>query len=333
MNQVTGLALYSGGLDSTLACRVVAEQEIRVIAVRFVTPFFSYDLLDRETEYRKETKDKYCIDVRLVDISEKYFQMLKKPAHGYGKNFNPCIDCKILLLTEARKMMDKYEASFLITGEVVGQRPMSQRRDTLRAIERESGCEDILLRPLCAKLLSPTKPERDGLINRERLLGFSGRTRIPQMELAEHFDIKDYPSPAGGCTLTDPALAARIEKYFAANNIYLSQDIRLLMVGRQFTLPGGSWLVVGRNKEDNDRIEKLRLPEDLQLELQDRPGPTALLRNCNNSDDIKLAAGMVVRYGKKTAEKESVVTVESSKGTESITTSSPDDSLISTFSM
>jgi len=215
--QITALALYSGGLDSTLACRVVAEQGIKVVAVKFVTPFFGYDLLLRKEDYIRTTKERSGIDVLLKDVTIPYLELLKKPAHGFGKYFNPCIDCKIFLLSEAKKMMPKLGASFLVTGEVVGQRPMSQRRDTLRVIERDSGCEGILVRPLCAKNLEPTQAERDGLIDREQLYAFSGRNRTPQMKLADQFGINDYPSPAGGCILADPILSARIQEYYKKN--------------------------------------------------------------------------------------------------------------------
>jgi len=244
-------------------------------------------------------KDKHNIDLRIIDVTDDYLQLLRNPPHGYGKNFNPCIDCKILLLTKAKKMMTELQASFLITGEVVGQRPMSQRKDTLRVIERDSGCEDLLIRPLCAKRLPPTKPEIDGLIDREQLLDFGGRTRTPQMRLAESFGIKDYPSPAGGCALTDPILSARIEQYYRQHTTILKEDVRLLMVGRQFRLPHGGWLVLGRKEQENEQVLELRQPDDYLLKLQDRPGPTGLLRYATDRRDLQFAAGLMARYGKK----------------------------------
>ena len=168
------LALFSGGLDSILACRVVAAQGITVQAVKFVTPFFGYELLAKEQEYAQMVRESYGIEVVLRDVSEPYFTLLRNPPHGYGKNFNPCIDCKILLLRAAKMLMPEFSASFLITGEVIGQRPMSQRRDTLRVIERDSGCDGILLRPLCAKTHEPPFAERDGLVDGELLLDFNG---------------------------------------------------------------------------------------------------------------------------------------------------------------
>ena len=300
-NQTTALALYSGGLDSTLACRVMMAQGIRVLAVKFVTPFFGYDLLAREDDYIRETKEKFGIDVFLKDVTGLYLKMVRNPAHGYGKNFNPCVDCKILLLSEARKMMPELGASFLVTGEVVGQRPMSQRRDTLRTIERQSGCEGILVRPLCARNLEPTKAELDGLIDRGQLLDFSGRNRKPQMELADKFGIKDYPSPAGGCTLTDPVQSMRIREYYEQHEDVLAADIRLLLVGRQFKLPTGGWLIVGRHQQENLHIEKLVQPGDWVLEPDGFPGPTVILRNSNDQEELKTAAGILARYSKKSA--------------------------------
>lgn len=296
----TALALFSGGLDSILSCRLVASQGIRVQAIKFVSPFFDYSLLENRENYVAEIRNSYDIDVSLIDISEGYLELLKKPAHGYGKTFNPCIDCKIFLFSEARKLMDKFGAAFLITGEVVGQRPMSQRRDTLRVIERESGCENILVRPLCAKNLDPTQPELAGLIDREQLLDFRGRTRTPQMELAKRYGIKDYPSPAGGCILTDPILGNRIKDYYRERDLIKITDIRTLLVGRQFMLPSGGRLALGRNLAENNTIEALRQPGDILLVNKDRPGPSALLRFSTDPGDLQLAAALVVRYSKKT---------------------------------
>ncbi len=299
--KTTALALFSGGLDSTLACRVVMAQGIKVVAVKFITPFFGYDLLQMQDEYIRRIKDSAGIDVILKDVTVPYLELLKNPAHGFGKHFNPCIDCKIFLLSEAKKMMPEIGASFLVTGEVVGQRPMSQRRDTLRIIERDSGCEGLLVRPLCARNLEPTRPELEGLIDREQLLAFSGRNRRPQMELAEHFSISDYPSPAGGCILADPVLSRRIQEYYETRKKIIPEDILLMMVGRQIRLPSGGWLVVGRNEAENIRIEKLRLSDDWLLEPKDIPGPSAILRYSSTGEDLETAAAVVVRYGKKSA--------------------------------
>ncbi len=310
------LALFSGGLDSLLACRVVAAQGIEVQAVKFVTPFFGYELLAREQEYARMVRDSYGIEVVLRDVSEPYFTMLRNPPHGYGKNFNPCIDCKILLLREAKRLMEEFSASFLITGEVIGQRPMSQRRDTLRVIERDSGCTGILLRPLCAKTQEPTLAEREGLVDRELLLDFNGRGRQPQIRLAERFGIRDYPRPAGGCVLTEPEQAKRIAWYYARYPQVRLNDIRLLLFGRHFQLPHGAWLVLGRDEAENARLEALRAPGDYLVHMPERSGPMGVLHDADHSDDFAAAAGLVVRFGKKMAGESAVATVLFASGGE-----------------
>jgi hypothetical protein len=279
----------------------VAAQGIKVVAVKFVTPFFGYDLLPRKEEYIKSTKENFGIDVLVKDVTLPYLELLKKPAHGFGRYFNPCIDCKIFLLSEAKKMMPELGASFLVTGEVIGQRPMSQRRDTLRVIERDSGSESILLRPLCARNLEPTRAELEGLVDREQLLGFSGRNRTPQIKLAQQFGITGYPSPGGGCILADPILSRRIQEYYLHHKKIVTTDILLLMVGRQFKLPGGGWLVVGRDQQDNEKLAGLRMPDDWLLQPSVIPGPTALLRYSRNADELEIAAALVARYAKKSA--------------------------------
>lgn len=295
----TALALFSGGLDSILACRLVAAQGIRVVAVQCVSPFFGYDLLAEEEAYQARVRQRYGIEVVLCDVSSPYLTMLRQPPHGYGKNFNPCIDCKILLMRTAREMMAEYGAELLISGEVLGQRPMSQRSDTLRVIERDSGCEGLLVRPLCAKGLPPTRAELAGLIDREQLLGFRGRSRQPQMELAARFGITDYPSPAGGCVLTDPIQAQRIAAFYAEHDPVTVADIRLLLVGRHFRLPHGAWLAMGRREAENDRLLERAIAIDWVVALADQPGPTGVLRFADHPDDFAAAAGLVARYGKK----------------------------------
>ncbi len=316
MNEITALGLFSGGLDSILACRIIGDMGIRVRALKFVTPFFDHALLERQQEYRQEVQDNYGISVELIDLSDGYIELLRNPAHGFGKNFNPCIDCKIMMLIRARELMAEYDASFLVTGEVLGQRPMSQRRDTLNVIERDALCRDILLRPLSAKLMKPTLPEREGLVDRDRLYGFAGRGRKPQIELARKLGITEFPAPAGGCVLTDPNLALRIERFYGglfatSRDQFQVNDIKLLLVGRQFRLPGGHWLILGRNEQENDILVDLSGPGDWLLLMPERPGPTALLRRAaemvagtaEERETVSLAAGLVVRYGRKTGGK------------------------------
>lgn len=328
MKDVTAIGLFSGGLDSILACRVVAAQGIRVVALKFVTPFFGHDLLADSVGYAREMRRKYGIEVELVDISEGYVQLLEKPAHGFGKHFNPCIDCKIFMLRRARELMAHYGASFLLTGEVLGQRPMSQRRDTLRVIERDSGCEGLLLRPLSARLMAPTRAEIEGLVDREQLHGFSGRGRKAQKQLAADFGIDDYPAPAGGCMLTDPNLAIRIRHFYQGLFSFGQQravdDIRLLSVGRHFKLDEDVWFILGRDERENARLETLRGPGDWLIRMTTRPGPLGLLRHADETlagsfkerELLERLAGIVVRYGKKVADGPKEAEVMIDRGTD-----------------
>jgi hypothetical protein len=340
MKRTRALALFSGGLDSILAARVVAAQGIEVLAVKFVTPFFGYEILANVAGYTKSMREKYGIEVLVEDISAGYLELLHQPRHGFGKNFNPCVDCKIFMLNRAREMMAELGASFLVTGEVLGQRPMSQRLDTLHVIGRDSGSRSFLLRPLSAKLLPETMPERQGLVDRERLLNFGGRGRARQIALAKEMGITDFPSPAGGCILADPILSRRIARLYGDQFVLKPADItvadvRLLLVGRQFILPGGGWLILGRIEEENNRIAELAGPDDALLFMEERPGPTALIRHAMGcySDisardgDLQLAAGLVVRYGRK--EKgvalPGEVVVTSADGRQTITAGPVDD--------
>jgi len=319
----TALALYSGGLDSILAAKLIKSLGVNVICVKFVTPFFDYELLQDQEIYQKEVLDEYGLQVVLYDLSENYLELLHNPSHGFGKNFNPCIDCKILMCTRIKELMKQYDASFLISGEVLGQRPMSQRRDTLRVIERDSENSGILLRPLSAQLMTPTLAEKEGWVDREKLLNFSGRGRSRQIQMAKDFGIKNFPTPAGGCTLADPILSKRIEKIYKGNFVIKSgdiriSDIRLLLVGRQFEVADGGWLILGRNEKENREIELLAEEDDLLLYMVERPGPTALLRGVSDVNleaasiphALQNSADFVVRYGKKINGKTPVATVE-----------------------
>lgn len=310
--EVTALSLFSGGLDSILASRVVSAQGITVFAIKFVSPFFDYAVLKDIDGYTKKIKSLYGIDVVVEDISKEYLDLLHKPAHGFGKNFNPCIDCKIFMFQRAKKMMQNYNASFLISGEVLGQRPMSQRRDTLNVIERDSGSRNILLRPLSAKLLNPTNAEIEGLVDRQKLLDFSGRGRSKQIALAKEFGITEFPAPAGGCRLADPILSKRIAALYRGDfviqpGMIVKEDILSMMCGRQFLLPGGGWLILGRDEKDNWDLENIHGSDDILLCMNDHPGPTALLRRVgllyrsseDLNNDLLLAQQLVVRYAKK----------------------------------
>ena len=342
MSRIKAISLFSGGLDSICATRVVMQQDIEVVAVKFVSPFFGYDILEDPEAYRTETREKFGIDVSVVDISEDYLQMLRSPAHGFGKYFNPCIDCKIFMLERAKTMLKEVGASFLITGEVLGQRPMSQRRDTLNVIERDSDTRSQLLRPLSAKLMNETEAEIRGWVDREQLLDFSGRGRSRQIELARSFGITDFPAPAGGCILADPILSKRIARVYR-NEFVVTQDnmnvvdILLMLIGRQFLLPQSGWLVLGRDEKENDRLESLQEPGDIKLFIEERPGPVALLRRAadlyeekdSRRIDIDFGARLIARYAKKvdgSPAAGTVVIVENGSRTEQFSEPLDDDS-------
>jgi len=294
------LVLFSGGLDSILACKVLQEQGIKVTAIKCITPFFSYELKDdeRAREYKEVIRNKYGIDVEVVDITPEYLSMITDPPHGYGRYLNPCIDCKILMVKKAMSLMDRYGASFLATGEVLGQRPMSQRRDTLRIIERDSGADGLLLRPLSARFLKPTSAEESGVVDRSMLPEISGRSRKEQIRLAEHYGIKDYPAPAGGCVLADPILSKRFKRIFYTWPDFGPEDCVLGQVGRHFMLPGGSWLVVGRNRAENQALATLIGENDYVLKVLDCPGPLCIARRVKDKSDLVVAASICARYAK-----------------------------------
>jgi tRNA-specific 2-thiouridylase len=308
MKPIKALALFSGGLDSILACRVIMEQGIAVKALNFITPFCGYHKKGRESEAREHARRTYGIDLEVIDVGREYTEVVEHPRHGYGKHLNPCVDCKIFFISKARECMSAEGASFLITGEVIGQRPMSQRRDTLRTIEHDSGTEGILLRPLCAQHLPPTIPEKEGWVERTRLLDFAGRGRKSQISLVARYGIKDYPPPAGGCLLTDPNISARLQWVFDNLNDHTFEVMLLTTLGRHFAPAEKTLLVVGRDEQENNRIAELGRKEDIELELVSLPGPLSLLRGHASPEIIKIAAAITAYCSKARNEKQVEVT-------------------------
>ncbi len=255
---VKAVALYSGGLDSTLAILAMQKKGIDVTAITFLN-HFGCDISDKSSCSKDPfaASVKFGFKVKLSHLSDKFLNIVKNPKHGHGKNMNPCVDCRILMLKEAKEFMNLIDAEFIITGEVLGQRPMSQRRDCFPLVDREADVKGLVLRPLCAKKLPATIPEEMGLVNREELYDFCGRSRKPQMALAEEFGLTEYPSPAGGCLLTDPIYSFRLRDLLTHNENPDYRDINFLRVGRHFRLSPDCKIVVGRNKEENDVIESL----------------------------------------------------------------------------
>jgi tRNA U34 2-thiouridine synthase MnmA/TrmU len=292
------VALLSGGLDSNLAVRMMLEQGVDVEAVAIKTPFCDFDCGKGCGHRVKEVADELGVKLKTVYFGEEYLRMLKNPKHGYGSGMNPCIDCRQMMYGAAKEHMDKIGADFIVTGEVLFQRPMSQNNRALHIIESETGLEGKVLRPLSAKHLPPTEAERDGLLDRNNLGDIKGRSRKGQLALAKHYGVQEPPNAAGGCLLTDPAFSKRIEDAMEhAEEIPTINDIELLKVGRHFRLDSKAKLVVGRNKDENEVVKALAEDTDLILEAEDFVGPTCILRGkFNDKSTIEKAAGIVLRY-------------------------------------
>ncbi|MCX5708426.1 MAG: tRNA 4-thiouridine(8) synthase ThiI [Candidatus Omnitrophica bacterium] len=292
------LALISGGLDSILAAKAIKDLGVDVIGVYFKTPFCLRKKKDitTSTELANELSQNAGIELKIVELNDEFLAIVRHPKHGYGKNINPCIDCKILMLRKAREMMESLGASFLISGEVLGQRPMSQHHPALDMISKEAEVEGILLRPLSAKHLEPTIPEQKGWVDRDKLFDFSGRTRRPQMELAVMLGVIDYPNASGGCLLTDPLFSKRLRDLMKFG-VYDMKNVALLKVGRHYRFAYDAKLIVGRDEAENTDIEKLAQDGDiLFVPPPDLAGPSALARGNFSEDQLKLSAGIIARY-------------------------------------
>lgn len=292
------VTLLSGGLDSTLAAKVVMEQGIELEALNFMTLFCTCTHRGATCLASQKAVETLGIPLRVFNVSEEYLSVVKDPSHGYGRNMNPCIDCRIFMLKKAKAYMQDSGAAFIVTGEVLGQRPMSQRKDAMRLIEKEAELEGFILRPLSAHVLPMTIPEREGWVDRDKLLKFQGRSRKPQIKLAEHYGIRDYPCPAGGCLLTDPGFAKRMKDLMLHKPDFSLNDVHLLKVGRHFRFSDGVKLIVGRNEEENQKIETFAHDGDILFRVSGFPGPLSLLRGKVNEGDIEKAAAVTAHYSK-----------------------------------
>ncbi len=290
--------LLSGGLDSTIAVELMSREGLELIAVNFKTPFC---LCDRKTSsggcgsYSRKVADSLGMELIMINATDDFLKVLKRPKHGYGANMNPCIDCRILFFRKAKEIMSQIGASFIITGEVLGQRPMSQHKRQMDIIEKESGLEGLVVKPLSAKLLPPSIPEKMGWINRERLLNIEGRSRKIQIALAKEFGINDYPCAAGGCLLTDQIFAKKIKDLMEHNELNLP-NIQLLKAGRYFRLSREAKLVVGRDEGENELLARLAQDNDYFFWPSHINGPSAIGRGVFNSDLIGLSCKIAARY-------------------------------------
>lgn len=291
IKKAKGIGLLSGGLDSILAVKVLQDQDMELLGLTFTTPFF-------DAAPGLEAGCTADIPMRAMDITDEYLQMLHNPKYGYGSKMNPCIDCHALMLKIAGRVMEEEKADFLFTGEVLGQRPMSQRRDSLRSVENLSGFGGRVLRPLSARLLPPTKVEVEGLVNRELLLDIHGRSRKRQVELARHYGIKSYPQPGGGCMLTKEGFVLKLRDLFGLYPDASGREVEMIKWGRHFHLPGGVLFLVGRSRKDNEKLESLASPLDVVLNVPDYPSPLGIMIRPPAFDESSLppAAQILVAY-------------------------------------
>jgi tRNA-specific 2-thiouridylase len=291
------IALLSGGLDSTLAVKVMLEQGIEVEALNFTSPFCT--CTGKNAGCKSEAvrvAEEFNIPIKVMHKGTEYLDIVRNPRHGYGKALNPCIDCRIFLLRKAKEYMAQSGADFVITGEVLGQRPMSQRRDTLRVIERESGLAGLLLRPLSARHFDPTVPELEGWVDREKLLGFKGRSRKDQMDLAAELDVTNYPCPAGGCMLTEVSFIPKVRDIFDHCESLNLRDFRLLKVARHFRIGPRTKVLIGRNEAENELLEAQLQPGELAFRWVDGSSPLGVVMGEVNEELLTTAAKILLRY-------------------------------------
>jgi len=317
MTQVIALGLLSGGLDSILATEIIQKQGIRVIAFNVKSPFC---LCKKDGCAAVDAAKQLNVPLKMVAAKEDYLRMLKKPKHGYGRNMNPCIDCRIFLFKKAKKYAKEIGANFIFTGEVLDERPMSQHYQTMRLIEKEAGLQGKVLRPLSARLLPETEAEKKGYINREKLLDIQGRSRKPQLKLAEEFNIKDFPCPAGGCLLTYEQYAKKIKDLFEHKKRISMADVTLLRIGRHFRFNRNK-IIVGRNEEENKLLTERKTQNEFYFELPDIVGPITILQGPKTKKAIKIAAELTafysdaktekvkVNYGREVLDKSLIVTI------------------------
>ncbi|MEA1891727.1 MAG: 7-cyano-7-deazaguanine synthase [Campylobacterota bacterium] len=289
------IALFSGGLDSTLAMKLIIDQGIDVLALNISTGFGSTK--DR-LEHMQSMCDQVGAELKIIDIQNEFLQdVLFDPKHGYGKNFNPCIDCHAKMFEVAKRIMEAEGASFLVSGEVMGQRPMSQNKDALQTVLNESNCDGLLLRPMSAKMLAPTIAEEKGWVDRHRLEGITGRSRERQLALAKEIGLDDFESPGGGCLLTDENFGKKMFDFIKYDKFEV-KDIPLMKFGRHFRLTDGAKLVVGRNQEENGYLQDIDNTKYFHIKTINLPGPHAMLSKNATKADQDIAIKIILTYCK-----------------------------------
>lgn len=306
------LALLSGGLDSTLAVKVMLDQGIEVEALNFTSPFCT--CTGKNAGCKSEAvrvAEEFGIPIKVLHKGVEYLEIVRNARFGYGKGMNPCIDCRIFLLRKAREYMVESGADFVITGEVLGQRPMSQRRDTLNTIERESGLAGLLLRPLSARHFAPTIPELEGWVDREKLLAFSGRSRTKQIALADELDVKNYPCPAGGCLLAEPAFVPKVRDIFAHSAGLDVRDFRLLKLGRHFRLGPATKVIIARDETENRLVEAAARQGEPVIQWLEGGSPTGVVLGVVDDTLLETASRILLRYTRAPADRNCSLQVSS----------------------
>lgn len=299
-----GILLYSGGLDSLIAAKLLMEQDVELTGLHFVLPFYPPGFNLNELHAVKQAKE-IGLKLEFYRCGKKYLEMLRNPLHGYGKNINPCIDCKIFFISKAAEYMERLNADFVATGEVVGQRPMSQLKHTLRHIEKSTNLKGRLLRPLSARILEPTIAETEGKIDRTRLLDINGRGRKRQLELAAEYGITDFSSPSGGCHFTDMSIAARIKDIFANEDDINETDIYSSTIGRHYRTEKKSKIIVARNEQESIKLEEIKEFADSML-YPLFSGPTVFVKGEIDDKDSTAITSIMARYGKPEPEEKRV---------------------------
>ena len=327
------VALLSGGLDSQLAIKMMQEQGFDVSAVAIKTPFCDFDC-GRGCGFEiRERADDLDVNLKTVYLGDEYIEMLKHPKHGIGAGFNPCIDCRSMMFDAAKKHMEEIGAEFIISGEVLGQRPMSQHAPALRTIENESDLVGKIVRPLSAALLPETDPEKDGLIKRENLGMIRGRTRRGQLDMAKKYGIENPPNAGGGCLLTEPHFGIKAKDLFSHTKNPTINDIDLLKIGRHFRLDEETKFIVGRNKDENEMIKAIALPGDILLEAKDFVGPVSILRGSNAKQHLKFASSITLRYSDAPNNEQVIVSIRDNDLVEEIGSKSAEEDSYIQFRM
>lgn len=294
--KVKAIGLLSGGLDSVLAAKLILDQGVEVEAINFVTVFCNCTSKGSTCLASQKAAEQLNIPLKVVDVSEEYLDIVKRPKYGYGSGMNPCLDCRIFIFKKARRYMEESGSSFIFTGEILGQRPMSQRKDAINTIERDSGLRGFIVRPLSAGLFPPTVAEENRLVDRSKFLAISGRSRKTQISLAKEFGIRYYPCPSGGCLLTDPGFSRRMKDLLKHKPHFDLADVNLLKYGRHFRLSPETKLIIGRDEGENGMIAALKREGDVVFSAEEPKGPTAILRGASNGEFVKEAASIIARY-------------------------------------